>query len=242
MTKAPVIIIDYGLGNLLSVQRAFTHCGVTTEISSEPSDLQAAPGVILPGVGAFADGMQGLNARGFVSALSRYVSSNRPLLGICLGMQMLFDSAEEFGHHQGLGIIPGAVKKIDATGSDGKPHKIPHIGWNGLRKPADLLSMSWQGTLLEDISEGSCAYFVHSYTAFPYLESARLADAQYNGRRIAAVVRKGNVYGCQFHPEKSGQVGLSIIRAFGQLCLSTEEAELDSLGDSSRIGAKDQNT
>lgn len=213
----PVVIIDYGLGNLLSVQRAFAYCGTPTIISDEPAALRGAARAVLPGVGAFGDGMAGLSKRGFIAPILEYVQSGRPFLGICLGMQMLFDCAEEFGNHQGLGIISGQVLKIPETAADGSAHKIPHIGWNELVCPVDNPDARWQEGLLKDIKQGDSVYYVHSYAAFPSSPKSRVADSWYNGRRIAAVVQDNNVFGCQFHPEKSGPVGLKIIQAFASM-------------------------
>jgi imidazole glycerol-phosphate synthase subunit HisH len=134
------------------------------------------------------------------------------LLGICLGMQMLLETNEEFGLHEGLGLIPGRVLAIPNTGIDGQPHKIPHIGWTGLQKIRG--DEPWNNTILDGIPEGTTTYFVHSFTAFPTSNEHRLADADYNGQQISAVIRSGNLYGCQFHPEKSGSWGLKIVENF----------------------------
>ena len=206
-----VTVIDYGMGNLHSVCRALEHVGATPVLTESPDTARAAAHLVLPGVGAFKDGMAELAKRGFVEALRDYAKTGRPLLGICLGMQMLFDESEEFGRHEGLGLMPGAVRAIPAQGSDGTPHKIPHIGWNRLVPPAGV---RWDGTLLKGIPAGTEVYFVHSYTAQPAREALRLADADYDGCRVSAVVRDGGIYGCQFHPEKSGPAGLQMLRNF----------------------------
>ena len=217
---ARIIIVDYGLGNLLSVVRSFQSCGANPEITDNHDHIREARGLVLPGVGAFADGMAGLAARGLIDPIKQFAASGRPLLGICLGMQMLFEAAEEFGIHQGLAIISGRVVEIPRTGSDGRPHKIPHIGWNSLQLPEGHGQESWGETVLSEIEPGESVYFVHSFTAAPANNENRLADVLYDGRVIAAAVRRGNVYGCQFHPEKSGPVGLKIIRAFTELSSS----------------------
>jgi glutamine amidotransferase len=210
-----VTIIDYGIGNLLSVTRAFGHCGADPILSGTTEGILAAERLVLPGVGAFADGMAGLRERGLVDAVRQYAASGRPFLGICLGMQLMLDRSDEFGSHEGLGLIPGRVTAIPPTAADGSPHKIPHIGWNFLELPSP--SASWSGTVLEGIAPGAAAYFVHSFTAMPDDPAHRLADCRYNGRLIAAAIRSGNLYGCQFHPEKSGEVGLAIVRNFLRL-------------------------
>ncbi len=166
----------------------------------------------MPGVGAFADGMAGLRERGFIEPIKEYAKKNRPFLGICLGMQMMLEIGEEFGTHEGLGLIPGKVVRISDTGTDNQLHKIPHIGWNALKKTK--LFLSWDKSILDGINQGEAVYFVHSFAAVPTYESNRLANCIYNGLEITATVQSNNLYGCQFHPEKSGKVGLRIIENF----------------------------
>lgn len=209
---ATVTVIDYGIGNIFSVTRALEHCGATVALSGRAEDILAAPRLVLPGVGAFANGMQGLRERGLVEPIRQYAASGRPLLGICLGMQMLFARSLEFGEHEGLGLIPGTIAPIVARGADGAALKVPHIGWTPLERPPGCVS--WAGTLLDGVREGENCYFVHSFTAVPERESSRLADASYGDCRISAAVREGNVYGCQFHPEKSGETGLRMVANF----------------------------
>jgi len=208
----PISIVDYGIGNLLSVARAFEKCGGEVDFVDSPGGIEAAGKLVLPGVGAFAKGMDGLRERGIVGALRQYARSGRPLLGICLGMQLLVDVSEEFGEHEGLGLIPGRVKAIEPTALDGTPHKIPHIGWNALQPSA--LSRSWSQTILSMVKPGSFAYFVHSFAVVPDSDEHRLADTDYDGRRVSAAVQYENVYGCQFHPEKSGATGLRVVQSF----------------------------
>lgn len=205
-------VVDYGIGNVLSVTRALTHCGASVELTDSPSKIMENTHLVLPGVGAFADGMNGLKERGLVDTVRKFVSLGRPFLGICLGMQIMFDMSEEFGEHAGLGFIPGRVVPIPQTDAEGKPHKIPHIGWNELQ-PASK-SDGWENSILRGILPSSSVYFVHSFTAVPADDCHRLSDSFYNGRRISAVIRRGNLYGCQFHPEKSGPVGLKILQNF----------------------------
>lgn len=209
-----VSIIDYGIGNILSVRRALEFCGAQVELASSASDILTAEGLVLPGVGAFADGMKGLRERGLIDPIRSYASQGGLLLGICLGMQMLLDESEEFGNYEGLGLIPGRVKAIETTTAHGQPHKIPHVGWNSLEPAAGKTVGDWRDTILEPVEEGSEVYFVHSYTAFPVAPEDRLADTHYGGRLVSAVIKRGSVYGCQFHPEKSGPVGLEILRSF----------------------------
>ena len=210
--SADVAIIDYGIGNLLSVQRAFVHCGANVVVTDDPQALLSAPRLVLPGVGAFADGMRGLIQRGLDRVVLEFANSGKPLLSICLGMQMLASVSEEFGEHKGLAIIPGRVVPIPNTTIEGKAHKIPHIGWAVLEAPAG--HAGWGDSILSDVQTGDAVYFVHSFAVVPENGRHRLADCHYNGRQISAAIRKGNVYGCQFHPEKSGKVGLKILNQF----------------------------
>jgi glutamine amidotransferase len=212
MEMIEVAVIDYGVGNLLSVSRALEHCGAKVAVTSDPKSLLSAGRVVLPGVGAFADGMAALSANGLDSVVRQIAAKGTPLLGICLGMQMLFDVSEEFGATTGLGLIPGRVEAIPVTTSTGEIQKVPHIGWNELVLPNQ--NETWRGGLLNDISPGEAVYFVHSFMAVPASTSDRLADCIYGGIQISAVVQRDNVVGCQFHPEKSGLVGLTVLRGF----------------------------
>lgn len=207
-----VLVVDYGVGNLLSVCRAFEACDAVAELSGNHERIATAERLVVPGVGAFGDCMSELRKRDLVKPIMDYVASGKPVLGICVGMQMLMQVGEEFGEHEGLGIVPGRVRAIPGTRSDGTPHKIPHIGWSALDKPSD--GTDWDGTILEGVAPGSTCYFVHSFTAEPTDDRYRLADCDYHGRRISAALHAGNVSGTQFHPEKSGETGLRILRNF----------------------------
>ncbi len=212
MTQVPVTLIDYGVGNLFSVQRALELCGACVTVTSDPEQIVSAERLVLPGVGAFADGMRGLIERGIDSAIVTYAQSGRSLLGICLGMQLLATVSEEFGHHEGLNIVPGVVLPVPATTSEGLPHKIPNIGWAELLRPDPLAT--WRGTILDGLGEGEEVYLVHSYAVVPDERAYCLANCDYDGQTICTAIRRGNVYGTQFHPEKSGQVGLRILQNF----------------------------
>ena len=212
MQTAEVVVIDYGVGNLLSVRRGLERCGAQVTITDDHHAILAAPRVVLPGVGAFADAMAELRSRNLIDVLKELPARGTPLLGICLGMQMLLDESEEFGMSSGLGLIQGRVTPIDRTTLTGEPHKIPHIGWNGLIYGE--MTEDWHGTILQQLTPGNEVYFVHSYSAHPVDPQTRLADCIYNGRVISAVIRSGKVYGCQFHPEKSGEVGLRVLKSF----------------------------
>jgi glutamine amidotransferase len=207
-----VTIIDYGLGNLYSVRRALEHCGASVIITKDPAKILSATHIILPGVGAFGNAMQELQRLRLIGVLQYYASSGRHLLGICLGAQLLLDQSVEFGFHQGLSMIPGRVVPLVPTTIQGDQLKIPHIGWNSLVPSEGRLN--WTSSLLSDVKIGDAVYFVHSFMAEPERQTDRLADCLYGGRRIAAVIQHGNVVGCQFHPEKSGKIGLKIIDSF----------------------------
>ena len=212
MPAPNVVIVDYGVGNLLSVQRALEHCGVKAVITGDADLILAAAKVVLPGVGAFPAGMKQLAAQGLDRVVREVAGNGVPLLGICLGMQMLVDGSDEFGSSAGLGLIPGRVVAVPAIGSAGLAHKIPHIGWNELRPGTG--GANWNTGLLRGVEPGQAVYFVHSFMVEPADSRHRIADCLYDGIRIAAVVAHANVMGCQFHPEKSGAVGLEILRNF----------------------------
>lgn len=210
--KPRVVIVDYGVGNLLSVTRALEVCGADVVVTDDPAVVTRADRLVVPGVGAFADGMAGLHQRGLVNPIQEFATTGRPLLGICLGMQLLFSESEEFGLHEGLNLIAGRVVAIPNQTHGGAWRKTPHIGWNELRPPPGRLG--WDDTLLAGLAEGSAVYFVHSFVAEPVDSAVRLADCDHEGFAISAAVQKDRVYGCQFHPEKSGEVGLSVINNF----------------------------
>lgn len=204
-----VAVVDYGSGNLLSVQRALEHVGATVALVDSPEDLVSADRLVLPGVGAFADGVGGLRSAGLIEPILEFARTGKPLLGICLGMQMLADRSLEFGEYPGLNLVPGRVVPIPATTVEGEPLKSPHIGWADLR-----LAEGRSTDCAFGVVEGEAVYLVHSFHLEPECEEHRLADCIYGGRRITAAVQAGNVVGYQFHPEKSGAVGLRMLDAF----------------------------
>lgn len=214
MLRPEVVIIDYGMGNLMSVQRGLQHAGAKVEVSSDPKRILAAERVVLPGVGSFPAAMKELGCRGLIPVIRELAGRGSPLLGICLGMQVLFEMGEEFGQTVGLAVLPGCVIAIPTQSPDGQPHKIPHVGWNAILPP---VGMTWDGTALADVEPGEAAYFVHSFMAKPSDSQHLIAECQYGGINIAAVVCRANVVACQFHPEKSGVVGLRILRRFLKL-------------------------
>jgi imidazole glycerol-phosphate synthase subunit HisH len=214
--NSPVMVIDYGIGNLLNVVRALRACGAEVTVVDHANQVSQLPErMVLPGVGAFIDGMQELRKRGFDDLVKRFADTQRPFLGICVGAQMLFEVGEEFEEHPGLGLIEGRVKAVPAIDTNGKPHRIPHIGWSALQRP--FARPSWQGSLLADVAEREPAYFVHSFAPNPTHEADRLADTHYNGVRICAAVQRGALMGCQFHPERSAGAGLSMLKRFMRL-------------------------
>ena len=200
------VIIDYGVGNLFSLESSFAAIGAEVTVTSDPAVLKAADKLLLPGVGAFGDAAEKLRSTGLDAVIRELAAAEKPLLGICLGMQLLFEKSLEYGEHTGLGLIPGTVKPI----ADVIPGelKIPHIGWNALHFHRDC-------PLFTELREGECVYFVHSFYAADCADAVT-ATAEY-GAELTAAVAKGNVYGCQFHPEKSGSTGLKILKAFAEL-------------------------
>ena len=201
-----VAIIDYGVGNLFSLSRSLTAIGAESVVTNDAAEIAGASHVILPGVGAFADAYGKLCASGMDKAVYAAADRGKPLLGICLGMQLLFERSFEYGEHPGLGLLKGEVVGMDGRLPFGLA--IPHIGWNALH-------IKRPGGVLKYVNEGDCVYFVHSYYAADCDESLT-ATAEY-GIDLTASVQSGNLYGCQFHPEKSGKVGLGILRAFCEL-------------------------
>ncbi len=202
-------IVDYGAGNLFSLTCSLHAIGAEAEVTGDEAALARADRIILPGVGAFGDAVQALRNFGLDRAVLREVEKGKPLLGICLGMQMLFDYSTEYGRHRGLGLIPGSVQSIRPVVPEG--YKIPHTGWNALRFPKDRPVHP----LFRQIREGDCVYFVHSYYATDCKEHT-IATVEY-GPELTAAAARDNICGVQFHPEKSGQVGLDILRSFCQL-------------------------
>jgi glutamine amidotransferase len=203
-----IAIIDYGMGNIHSVQKALQLFGAKTTVTNKPQDIQAADKAVLPGVGAFDDAMLELTNQGLNLALKGYIKNKKPFLGICLGMQLLFEQSKEASKSKGLGILKGRVKKF--TGLKGL--KVPHMGWNQLKK-----GRNDECPLLRDIPDNSYVYFCHSYYPNPANKSIIAATTDY-GTEFASIVWQDNVYGVQFHPEKSQKIGLKILENFVNLC------------------------
>lgn len=199
-------IIDYGVGNIFSLYSSFKFIGEDVVLTNDKKTIDSCSHIILPGVGAFADAKRKLDESGMAQVVKDQVSAGKPLMGICLGMQMLFDKSFEYGEHDGLGLISGKVKPISEVIPEGL--KIPHIGWNSLE-------FTKESGIFKYIKNGDHVYFVHSFWAAECEEST-VAVSEY-GAKLTAAVQHENVYGCQFHPEKSGEVGLNILKAFCEL-------------------------
>lgn len=205
-----ISIVDYGVGNLFSLSSSLAKLGIENKITGEAADFEAATHIILPGVGAFGDAMAKLEATGLVPCLKAQAANGKPLLGICLGMQLLFEESLEYGSHKGLGLIKGSVCPLENDlRAAGFGYKVPHMGWNALH------ILNPESPLMKNSKEGDYMYFVHSFYA-KNCENALVATAEY-GVTVPATVSNGSVYGCQFHPEKSGARGLEILKAFADL-------------------------
>jgi len=207
-----IAIVDYDIGNIRSIENAFVSQGAEVIITKDKGKFLSADGVVLPGVGSFKHGMKKLQESGLVEILEDYIKTEKPLLGICLGMQLLFSKSYEYGETKGLNFIPGEVKKLQVNCDYN--FKVPHVNWNSII-PADI---EWKNSILKGIAEGSNVYFVHSFAAYPDIYEHVLSKTEYSNNKFSSAVQHGNVYGCQFHPEKSGVVGLKIIDNFIEVC------------------------
>jgi len=206
-----IVVIDYGIGNVKSICSALKSLGFEYEFSRDTDVIMQASGVILPGVGAFKHGMSLLEEAGLDKVIKKFAATGKPLLGICLGMQLLFEKSYEFGEYRGLGIIEGNVEKLAVE----PPIKLPHISWNEI---FPISNVAWTDTILENVPAASDMYFVHSFRGVPTDKDSILAEADYAGIKFCATVKKDNIYGCQFHPEKSAKFGLRIVENFFNLC------------------------
>ena len=201
-----IAIVDYGVGNLFSLESSFAAIGADVTVTSDPEVIKSADRIILPGVGAFGDAAEKLRNSGLCEVIKSETAAGKPLMGICLGMQLLFERSFEYGSHEGLGLIKGSIKPLAEVVD--KDLKIPHLGWTALKIHRD-------SPIFKYIKNGDCVYFVHSYYATDCKESL-IADTEYSVP-VTAAVQNGNIFGCQFHPEKSGEVGLSILKAFAEI-------------------------
>ncbi|NVK51731.1 MAG: imidazole glycerol phosphate synthase subunit HisH [Flavobacteriaceae bacterium] len=207
-----IVVVDYGIGNVKSIINAFDNQGETLVLSRDESVIMKANGLILPGVGAFSHGMNNLEKYGLVKVIIEYVKTGKPLLGICLGMQMLLEESEEFGDTKGLGLIKGKVIRLPVEQTN--KIKLPHISWNGIKEK----NIDWKETIFDNVKCESDMYFVHTYVAKPENEDEILSVTDYFGVEFCSSIKKDNIYGCQFHPEKSAVLGLSIIKNFINIC------------------------
>lgn len=210
MSDINIAIIDYQLSNLFSVQHACEFVGLRSKITSNPKDLVGADALILPGVGAFGDAMRNLNKFDLIDPIFEHISSGKPFLGVCLGMQLIFETSEEFGTHKGLGILKGRVLKFPSKNSYGKLLRVPQIGWNKIQLQKD-------DPLLKGIKGGEFMYFVHSFYVLPKIDEVILTKTNYEGFEYASAVSKNNVFAVQFHPEKSGPGGLKVYQNFSKI-------------------------
>ena len=206
-----VTIIDYGVGNLHSIVKAVGNFTEKVFVSEDPQAIESADAIILPGVGSFQSGMEGVNVRNLVPSVKKYAATGKPMLGICLGAQIMLGKGFEFGEFDGLNIIHGKVIKFPVLENN---EKIPHVGWNSIYPNADKI---WNDSILKNLDPLSSVYFVHSYILVPENNKNIFAKTKYGGYEFCSVIRSGNIYGCQFHPEKSGKIGLEIIKNFLEL-------------------------
>jgi glutamine amidotransferase len=223
-TPQSVAIVDYGTGNLYNVHRACQHVGLQASITDSPAEVLAADGVLLPGVGSMPDAMAFLDEAGLSDALRSVAERGTPLLGICLGMQMLMEEGSEFTRHRGLGILAGEVVRFPSHDENGAELKVPHIGWNSVQRRTGYNDDPWRDTPLESTPDGEYMYFVHSYHVVPADPRVSIGITRYGGVEFCSVVAWGNTFGCQFHPERSGTHGLRIYREFARRVLAWRQA------------------
>lgn len=237
MSDAPVgfvAVVDYGMGNLFSVKQACQHAGLTAVITASKAEILAADAVILPGVGAFGDAMETLTRMDLVSVLRDFASSPKPMLGICLGMQLLMTESHEFGRHRGLDVVEGEVTRLPDSHDGRRQVKVPQVGWNRVhfngtgcsQVSAETGPRANEEPLLNGVSDGEYMYFVHSFYPIPADSSVIVSTTQYGSVDFCSSLRSGNVFACQFHPERSGQAGLRIYHNFARLINGSESKRL----------------
>jgi glutamine amidotransferase len=205
-SRKKIVIIDYQLGNLFSVNQALTNVGLDIKVTSNAEDVESADALILPGVGAFCDAMNNLHELNLINLIKESIRQGKPFLGICLGLQLLFTESEEFGFTKGLDLIKGKVKRFSKNSREGETRKVPQIAWNQINKIKDI---SWDNTPLNNIKDGEFMYFVHSFYVVPE-EPVALTQTDYDGQNYVSSILTKNIFACQFHPEKSAQEGLKI--------------------------------
>ena len=208
-SRLQVAVIDYGMGNLFSVERACEHAGLNAIITADKSTIMNSDGIILPGVGAFGDAMDSLERKDLIAPIKDFVEEGKPLMAICLGMQLLMSESEEFGLHKGLNIIEGSVVKFPVKNMEGGKIKVPQVGWNRIFQPSSEDPTYWNESPLKNIMSGEFMYFVHSYYAVPSDKRAVLSTT-YEGTQFCSGIHRRNVFACQYHPEKSAAEGIKI--------------------------------
>lgn len=204
-----VVIVDYNLGNLFSVNQALKNIGLYPKVSSDPQDINNADALLLPGVGAFNEAMLNLDRMNLIEPIRNFVEKGKPFMGICLGLQLLFSESEEFGSAKGLNLIPGKVKRFGNLTESQQPLKVPQIAWNSIHESH---KGKWQNTPFQHIQDGENMYFVHSYYVNPVDDEVTLSTSTYGSTEYCSSIIKENIFACQFHPEKSAQMGISIYR------------------------------
>jgi imidazole glycerol-phosphate synthase subunit HisH len=209
-----ITVVDYGSGNLFNIQRALVAIGANINISSSPEELKKADKIVLPGVGAFKTGISNLEKSGMIEALNEFKTSGKQILGICLGMQLLVTQSMENGRHKGLDFIPGSVNRFTPCATTENRFKIPQICWNTIEHPPLESKNTWDNTILGELKGGAYMYFLHSYYVQAKQEEHCLAITHYGNEMFHSAIQKDNVVGCQFHPERSGIQGLSILKSF----------------------------
>jgi len=228
-----VAIIDYGMGNLFSVTQACEQAGLQTVITSSPKEMLASDAVILPGVGAFGDAMNALERLDLISGLRDVAASPKPLVGICLGMQLMMSESNEFGSHRGLGIIEGEVVRLEGPADQNKVLKVPQVGWNQISSSSshrgndttDLLNTAWESPIFGGILDGEYMYFIHSFYAKPADASVVVSTTQYGETEFCSSLIVGSVFACQFHPERSGPAGLRVYQNLSKLIPKPEREQ-----------------
>ena len=211
--KGNIVVVDYEIGNVRSIVNAFRQKDVYPQLSRQHDEFLRADGLVLPGVGAFAHGMDNLEQYGLVDIIRTYVAQGKPLIGICLGMQLLFEESEEFGLTKGLGLVDGQVVRLPVKDPDNE--KLPHVSWNEIHRPE---GGSWYGTIFDGLESENDMYFAHSFVVVPRNRKYILSTTTYSKYSFTSSIRKNNIYGCQFHPEKSASVGLKVIENFIRIC------------------------
>ena len=217
-----VAVIDYEMGNLFSVKRACEQAGLNAVITADKSIIMNSDGVILPGVGAFGDAMESLEKKDIISPLKDFVKRGKPLMAICLGMQLLMSESEEFGHHKGLNIIEGSVVRFPVKNKEGGKIKVPHVGWNKIFQPSSEDRTCWNESPLKNIMNGEFMYFVHSYYVVSSDKEAILSTTTYEGTQFCSSIIRRNVVACQYHPEKSAAEGIKIYKDWASIIRSKQ--------------------